>query len=435
MANILDTVVEQFFQILKSHEKEIFNHAKFVMSKDRWKNIWEITTESEQGMNAFIIEQINDSFTLMYKSKIATRICFKNLSAEALLHGGLFYVVDYWAHTPTLPDYIEVSNDMTLEKATTSLQNNLKGLKYAYFNKSKGINLKQVNDKTYSYEVTINGKTSVVADTLEVIARATFLLSVRVHMFYIWFQAMKMDKAYEEECKQFFMYDNLLRFYSISFLRTKKGDYKEMTENDRNSILEDKKDTFSEKKLSIEVTEDGFTLINKSELCWEYNGKKNSIIREHIEMFFVDNNILHVVSNLKDEKETKIYGEYFDLNGRFIFSFDYYTKIISCYNKKFKVDGCEVAHFDFENHRFYCIIGKYFEWNTPSRLEVYDSQGKQLKRIYPPSHYRFYSFWCGSTKDVVLFADDDAKEEFGRREFRFGFDFDTGQLTKIGLSY
>lgn len=219
-------VIYKLMGMLRENEKYLMKKDWFEFKENFEKNLWTITTYESRSNPVYIIQQTGNTFTMNKKYSYFVRSYFGDISADRMLNGVFFYLIGVWCNYQVLGKYTKVTNDMTLEEATKSLQNNLAGFKYAYFNTSKGVKLKQVNDKTYAFEVKINGKKQVETDTLELIAQVVFLLSLKIHYFYIMFHEMKMRKVYEEECKKLFLFDELYDFSMVSFLRLQRGGYR-----------------------------------------------------------------------------------------------------------------------------------------------------------------------------------------------------------------
>lgn len=213
--------VDNLFNILKANEKLILKKSEFALFKET-ENVWEITVESTYGENSFIIEKMNNDFNIkkVFRNDVCT--IFEHISGDALVHGFAFYMINYWGQYYSEPNYEEVSNDMSLEEAIQSLQSSLKDLKYSYFNTSKGIVLRKINDEKYSFEIQFQNEIKSEVDTLDIIAETAYYLSRDIHDFYTLFYRMGMEDKYEDECKIFFLYDDLYRFPSINLFREKK---------------------------------------------------------------------------------------------------------------------------------------------------------------------------------------------------------------------
>lgn len=213
--------VKTLMETLKKNENYILKSSKFVLF-DHEVDAWEITVASTYGETLFIIKVCNDGFKIEKVVRNEVYPIFECISDDELTHGFVFYMINFWGQYFSLPNYVEVSNDMSLEEATQSLQSSLKELKYSYFNTPKGVTLRQINDELYSFEIQIQDEIKSEVDTLDIIAKTAYFLSRDIHDFYTLFYQMELDEKYEDECKKFFLYDDLYRVPSIYFFRSQK---------------------------------------------------------------------------------------------------------------------------------------------------------------------------------------------------------------------
>lgn len=213
--------INKIFNLLKMNEKLILKESEFVLIKKK-ENIWEITVRSIHGEHAIIIEKIDNRFNISELSRNQVHTIFEGVSEDTLLHGFVFYMIRYWRQYYSEPNYEEVSSEMSLEEVIQSLQSSLKELKFSYFNTPKGVILRQVNDGMYSFEIQFQNEIKLEVDSLDIIAETAYYLSKDIHDFYTFFYNLGMDNKYEDECKRFFLYDDLYHAPSINFFRSQK---------------------------------------------------------------------------------------------------------------------------------------------------------------------------------------------------------------------
>lgn len=215
-------IIDKLFNILKCNEKYIFKNSRFLLF-NQGDNIWEITTDSTCGEIEYIIEKTNNGFTIKEVNRSNTYLVFENLSEDDIVYCFPFYIIKHWGEFYTLPDYNTISNNLSFEEAVTSLKNDLKELKYCYFNTPKGANIKRIDENQFAFEIKINDKVETEIDTIDIIAKTVYFISLSIHDFYSIFYQMGIESKYEEDCKKFYLFDDLFDIPLIDFFRSQKN--------------------------------------------------------------------------------------------------------------------------------------------------------------------------------------------------------------------
>lgn len=173
--------------------------------------------------------------------------------------------------------------------------------------------------------------------------------------------------------------------------------------------------------------------LKNNTLSWMYNEKKYTISKKNINMYFELSD--HIELELINNDGTLTYEDY-NFKSDFVFSYDYNHKIIHCYDTEFKVENSLACDFDLRNNRVYCICGENIGLSGENHLEIYDRYGNLLKKLNSPFHYGFLNVEAeDGSVEITLFGDETTQDKYGRSEYRYKYDFDTDQFSRIRLSY
>lgn len=126
-------------------------------------------------------------------------------------------------------------------------------------------------------------------------------------------------------------------------------------------------------------------------------------------------------------------NEYCDLSGKMIYAYNRVNGIVATSSAKFIVENLLSIKYASTHNLFVVQVGRK---RIDSLLYVLDDWGQKLLVINAPHHYTFYSLVKRSGEvDVVCQGDESTADVYGRNDWRFSVDYNTGVLNKQGLEY
>ena len=100
---------------------------------------------------------------------------------------------------------------------------------------------------------------------------------------------------------------------------------------------------------------------------------------------------------------------------------------------KFVVENLLSIKYASAHNLFVVQVGRK---RIDSLLYVLNESGQKLLAINAPHHYIFYSLVKRSGEvDVVCHGDESTADVYGRNDWRFSIDYDTGVLNRQALEY
>lgn len=169
---------------------------------------------------------------------------------------------------------------------------------------------------------------------------------------------------------------------------------------------------------------------NNSEIKWCYNGKFFNYSREGIEFASVDNNTIYI-----EIDHDGIYEyQYVNFEGKLLLSYCIATETITIFKPEQKTIKLPLMQdlALYNNQRFLVLVGE----GNKSRLREYNFQGDLLKEHLPPAGYSLYRFGeIRSQINVVCQGNGHTQDKFGRDDWNFTLDLETGEWKRRSLTY
>ncbi|HOJ78581.1 MAG TPA: hypothetical protein PLZ08_10885 [Bacillota bacterium] len=169
---------------------------------------------------------------------------------------------------------------------------------------------------------------------------------------------------------------------------------------------------------------------NNSEVTWCYNGKFFNYSREGIEFASVDYNTIYI----EIDHDGRYEYQYVNFEGKLLLSYCIATETVTVFNpgpKIIKIPSIQDLAI-YNNQRFLVLVGE----GDDSRLREYNFQGDLLKEYLSPAGYTFYRLGeIGPEINVVCQGNKLTQDKFGRNDWNFTLDLETGEWKRQSLAY
>lgn len=169
---------------------------------------------------------------------------------------------------------------------------------------------------------------------------------------------------------------------------------------------------------------------NNSEVTWCYNGQKFKYSKEGIEVAFEDNNLIYIEVYHDDMYEY----QYVSLEGKLLLSYCIDTETITIFEPNRKIIKVPlIQDLSISNNgRFFVLVGE----GVDSRIKEYNFQGEIIKEFLPPRGYSIYRLsGISSVLHVVCIGNEHTQDKYGRNDWNFTLDLETGEWKKQSLAY
>jgi hypothetical protein len=169
-----------------------------------------------------------------------------------------------------------------------------------------------------------------------------------------------------------------------------------------------------------------------SEVTWCYGGKSMKYYTEGIEFASEDNDLIYIEVYYNNVYEY----QYVSFEGKLILSYCVGTETVTIIDadQKKKVIKIPLIH-DLSisnNQRFFVLAGK----DVDSKLIEYTFQGEIVNEYFPPRGYLFYRLGqVKSEVNVVCQGNEETKDNFGRNDWNFTLNAETGEWRRQSLAY
>ncbi|NLI59358.1 MAG: hypothetical protein GX387_12750 [Clostridium sp.] len=169
---------------------------------------------------------------------------------------------------------------------------------------------------------------------------------------------------------------------------------------------------------------------NDSEVTWNYNGRNIKYSKEGIEFASEDNNLIYI-----EVYHDGIYEyQYVNFEGKLLFSYCIDTETVTIFepdHRIIKIPSMQDLSLS-NNQSFFVLVGE----GNDSRLREYNFQGEMVKEYLPPTGYSFYRIVeINPVIEVVCQGNEQFKDKFGRNDWNFTLDAETGEWKRSSLAY
>jgi hypothetical protein len=170
----------------------------------------------------------------------------------------------------------------------------------------------------------------------------------------------------------------------------------------------------------------------KSEVTWIYDGRSVKYSVDGIEFASEDNDLIYIEIYYNDVYEY----QYINFEGKLVLSYcqDTETVTIADSDRKRRVIKIPLI-YDLcigNNQRFFVLAGKGLD----SKLLEYTFQGGIVNEYFPPIEYSFYRIVEVRVEvNVVCQENDQTKDKFGRNDWNFILDKETGDWKRQSIAY